>query len=265
MGDSMNSRKYVTLEHVGAVSVLTISRPEKLNALNKQVVTELRDCVKFIETHEATRCMIMTGAGDRAFVAGADIAEMAALSPSQATAFAQIGHNIVADLEALHFPVIAAVNGFALGGGCELALACDFIYASEHAQLGQPEVTLGVIPGFGGTPRLARRVGIARARELIYSGRTIDAKEALQIGLVNAVFPQKELFEKTMETARRIAAMGPLAIRAAKQVLRDGADRLLGDADALEIRAFAQCFATEDQREGMAAFLERRKPTYRGE
>ncbi|MCB9708355.1 MAG: enoyl-CoA hydratase/isomerase family protein [Myxococcales bacterium] len=261
----MNERKYVTLEHVGNVSVLTISRPEKLNALNKQVVTELRDCVSYLGTHETTRCMVFTGAGDRAFVAGADIQEMQDLTPSQATAFAQIGHNIVAALEALPFPVIAAVNGFALGGGCELALACDFIYASDKAQLGQPEVTLGVIPGFGGTPRLARRVGIARARELIYTGRTIDAEEALRIGLVNAVFPQGELFERAMDTARAIASVAPLAISAAKEVLRDGADRVLGDADALEIRAFAQCFATGDQTEGMAAFLERRKPRYRGE
>ncbi|QQR88759.1 MAG: enoyl-CoA hydratase/isomerase family protein [Myxococcales bacterium] len=261
----MTSAKFIQKEQHNAVTVVTISRPEKLNALNRQVVTELYEMVQEISGNNETRCMILTGAGDRAFISGADIAEMQALNPGQATAFAQIGHNLVAALERLSFPVIAAVNGFALGGGCELALACDFIYASDRAQLGQPEVNLGVIPGFGGIPRLARRVGIARARELVYTGRSVAADEALRIGLVNAVFPSAELMEKTMKVAQSIASMGPLAIRAAKQVLRDGEDRLLGDADALEIRAFAECFSTEDQREGMAAFIEKRKPKYRGE
>jgi enoyl-CoA hydratase len=173
-----------------------------------------------------------------------------------------MGQRILGHIEQSHFPVIAAVNGFALGGGCELALACDFIYASDKAKFGQPEVKLGVIPGFGGTQRLLRRVGNAMARELVMTGAMIDAQEALRIGLVNRVFAPEQLLEAARNAARTIASMGPLAVAEAKKVMREGEGRLLKDANGLEIEGFAGCFETEDQKEGMQAFLERRTPSF---
>jgi enoyl-CoA hydratase len=206
--------------------------------------------------------LIVTGAGDKAFVAGADIAAMSAMSPDEAAAFARLGQATFAALEALRMPVIAAVNGFALGGGCELALACDFIYASDKAKLGQPEVKLGILPGFGGTQRLARRVGLGMARELIYSGRMIGPEEALRIGLVNAVVPRRELVDRVLEVAKTIASVGPGAVAAAKRVMNEGVDRPLRDAIELEAIAFGKCFELHDQREGMGAFLEKREPKF---
>jgi enoyl-CoA hydratase len=257
----VSERSLVRLDHDGALTVLTVDRPDKLNALDAEVLGELEGAVRAVAERSETRAMIVTGSG-KAFVAGADIAAMKAMTPEDARAFASLGHRVFASLETLHCPVIAAVNGFALGGGCELALACDFIYASEKAKFGQPEVKLGVIPGFGGTQRLARRVGIARARELIFTGAVIGADEASRLGLVSRVVPPDELLTVARDTAQTIASMGPVAVREAKRVLLEGADRLLGEANALEIEAFAGCFGTEDQSEGMEAFLGKRTPTF---
>lgn len=254
----------VTLARDGAVATLTVNRPEKLNALDREVLAALGARVAELAADPSIACAILTGAGEKAFVAGADIGEMQALDVAGARAFAQAGHATLAALEALPIPVIAAVNGFALGGGCELALACDFIHASERARFGQPEVKLGVIPGFGGTQRLARRVGIARARELVYSGAMIGAEEALRIGLVNAVHPAAELARAVAELARTIASMGPRAVAKAKEVLREGEGLRLANANALEVEGFAACFATADQKEGMSAFLEKRAARFTG-
>ena len=258
-------RSYVRLEIDGAIATLTIDRQDKLNALNAAVVGELESAAREVRTTSGVRCLVVTGAGEKAFVAGADISEMKEMRLEQARAFAQAGHAALDALESLPFPVIAAVNGFALGGGTELALACDFIYASEKAKFGQPEVKLGVIPGFGGTQRLLRRVGNAHARELVYTGAIIGADEALRIGLVNRVFPPGELMSAARATAATIAQMGPLAIAEAKKVMREGEGRLLRDANQLEIDGFAGCFETEDQTEGMSAFLEKRAASFKAE
>lgn len=253
-----------TDDGAGPVAIVTICRPEKLNALDASVVAALHAAFEGLgRATPAVRAAVLTGAG-KAFVAGADIKAMAELSPTEARAFAEAGHRLGALLEALPFPVIAAVNGFALGGGCELALACDFIYAADVAKLGQPEVTLAVIPGFGGTQRLARRVGIAKARELVYTGVTLGAAEALRIGLVNAVFPAEQLLDEARKTATLIASKGPLAVAAAKRVLLRGEDQALASANELEVQAFASLFGSDDQREGMRAFSEKRAATFTG-
>ena len=260
-----NERKYVSLVFEGPIATLTINRPEKLNALDADVLVEIGSAVAEARTQRATRCLVVTGAGEKAFVAGADIAAMRGLSVDSARAFATAGHAMGAAIEALPFPAIAAVNGFALGGGCEIALACDFIYASDKAKFGQPEVKLGVIPGFGGTQRLARRVGIARARELVYTGATIGAEEALRIGLVNRVVPHADLMRVVKETATTIASMAPLAVAEAKKVLREGEGQPLPAANQIEIEGFARLFDTADQKEGMAAFLEKRTAAFKAE
>ena len=257
-------REFVQLASEGPITTLTIARPEKLNALNPQVVAEIESAVREVRTSSSVRCLIVTGAGEKAFVAGADIAAMKDLDEAGAKVFAAAGHAALAAIEALHVPAIAAVNGFALGGGCELALACDFIYAAENAKFGQPEVKLGVIPGFGGTQRLARRVGIAKARELVYTGATLNAEEALRVGLVNRVVPQADLMRTVQEVATTIAGMGPVALHEAKQVLLAGEELELPAANALEVAAFARCFRTEDQKEGMAAFLGKRAAQFVG-
>ena len=251
-------------ERDGGTVVLTMNRPEKLNALNEALVRALHDAIAELDADMSVRVVVLTGAGEKAFVAGADIAAMSEMSTTAAKAFADLGHSVGERLERAHFPVIAAVNGFALGGGCELALACDFVYASEKAKFGQPEVNLGVIPGFGGTQRLTRRVGIGRARELVYTGEIISAAMALQIGLVNAVYPAEELMPKVHETARKIAETGPLAVSAAKRVLLRGESMSLTSANELEATAFAALFGSEDQREGMKAFIEKRGATFKG-
>jgi enoyl-CoA hydratase len=257
-------RQFVQLAHEGPISTLTIARPEKLNALNPDVIREIAEAVREVRLSTSARCLVITGAGDKAFVAGADIAAMKDLDEEGALAFARAGHAALAAIEALHVPAIAAVNGFALGGGCELALACDFIYAASTAKFGQPEVKLGVIPGFGGTQRLARRVGVARARELVYTGAMIGADEALRIGLVNRVVPPGELMGVVGELARTIASMGPLALAEAKRVLLEGEGLPLPDANRLEVAAFARCFLTADQKEGMTAFVEKRAARFTG-
>jgi len=251
-------------ERDGGTVVLTMNRPEKLNALNEALVRALHDAVVELDADMSIRVVVLTGAGEKSFVAGADIAGMSEMSTTAAKAFADLGHAVGERLERAHFPVIAAVNGFALGGGCELALACDFVYASEKAKFGQPEVNLGIIPGFGGTQRLARRVGIGRARELVYTGDTLDANEALRIGLVNAVVPAGELLAKVRDVAKKIEGKAPLAIAQAKRLVYRGEDVPLVVANELEAQAFSALFGSLDQREGMKAFVEKRKATFTG-
>ncbi len=262
----MSVFEFVTIERVGPVATVTIQRPDKLNALNARVIAELtrafHDLLSPEGDDEPVRAAILTGAG-KAFVAGADISEMADMNPVSAKAFSDAGHRLCALIEALPFPVIAAVNGFALGGGCEIALACDFIYAAEGAKLGQPEVNLAVIPGFGGTQRLLRRVGAARARELIYTADLVTAEQALAMGLVNAVVPAGELLARVRDVAQRIALRGPLAIAAAKRVMLRGEALDLPAACELEAQAFAGLFGSEDQKTGMRAFLEKTKASFK--
>jgi enoyl-CoA hydratase len=252
---------FVRTERDGHVAKITIDRPDRMNALDRGVLEELAGAFASIDAE--VRAVVLTGEG-KAFVAGADIDAMKDMSEAEAREFSALGHATLARIEALHAPVIAAVNGFALGGGLELAMACDFIYASKVAQVGQPEVKLGVIPGFGGTQRLLRRVGVAMARELVYTGRRIGVDEAHRIGLVNKVYEPAELLPKTMDAAREIAAMGPRAIAIAKRVILDGADLSLPVANEREVAAFAECFTTADQKEGMAAFLEKRAASFVG-
>ncbi|WP_437307385.1 enoyl-CoA hydratase/isomerase family protein [Sorangium sp. So ce388] len=258
--------QFVAVERTGHVATVTIQRPDKLNALNPAVLGELTAAFHELlapAEGDEVRAAVLTGAG-KAFVAGADIAEMAAMNSIAAKRFADAGHRLADLIETAPFPVIAAVNGFALGGGCELALACDFIYAAEGARLGQPEVNLGVIPGFGGTQRLLRRVGVGRARELVYSGDMITAEQALAIGLVNAVFPAAELLARARETALKIASRGPLAVAAAKRVILRGESLDLAAANELEVQAFAALFGSDDQKLGMKAFLAKSKAEFTG-
>ncbi|MEZ4288781.1 MAG: enoyl-CoA hydratase-related protein [Polyangiales bacterium] len=253
----------VLLQVDGDIATVTMNRPEKMNALCTEVLEQLGGAIDTIAANRSVRAAILTGNG-KAFVAGADIAEMSSMTDAQARSFGELGHRTFAAIEALRVPVIAAVNGFALGGGCELALACDFIYASDKAKFGQPEVGLGILPGFGGTQRLPRRVGIAMARELIYTGKIISAERAAQIGLANEVFAHETLIEEATKTAALIATNGPLAVSACKRVIFDGADRPLREANAIEVNAFSEGFGTADQKEGMAAFLQKRKAEFQG-
>lgn len=245
----------------GAVVTLTINRPERLNALDEALLRELQAALETLGVDRQLRCLIVTGAG-RAFVAGADIHAMRAFTVAEARAFSLLGQQTFAALEGMRVPVIAAVNGFALGAGCELALACDFAYASATAMLGQPEVKLGVTPGFGGTQRLAQRIGLGRARELIYTGRMVGATEALTIGLVSAVCEPDTLLPRARATAAEIAQAGPRAVEAAKAVMLRGAGRLSPQSMTREAEAFARCFSGNEAREGLAAFLERRRPAF---
>jgi len=254
----------ILVEIEGAIAVVTVNRPRALNALNRQTIDELVDAFEAIAGQHDIRAAIVTGAGEKAFVAGADIAEMAKMASDEASAFAARGHDLGATLGELPQPVIAAVNGYALGGGTELALACDFVYASDNAKFGQPEVNLGVIPGFGGTQRFARRCGGAIAMELITTGETIGAQEALRIGLVNKVFPLAELLPAARAAALKIAQKGPIAIAAAKRAVRAADEMALSDGLQFEIKCFASLFDTEDQKEGMAAFLGKRAANFTG-
>jgi len=239
----------------GALATITIDREKALNALSSVVMAELVLAAAEIEADPTVRVVTLTGAGPKAFVAGADISEMSQMTPEQAASFVKNGARVGTAIETSKKPWIAAVNGFAFGGGCELALCCDFIYAAETAAFGQPEVKLGVIPGLGGTQRLARRVGVAKAKELCMTGDTIDAKEALRIGLADAVVPSAELMAKVTALAGRIVANGPHAVAEVKRLVHEGQSLGLEAALAAEQAAFAECFATEDQKEGMAAFL----------
>jgi enoyl-CoA hydratase len=259
----MSYESYETIQVAieGPLAIVTINREKALNALSSKVISELTTAAGELELQADVRVVILTGAGDKAFVAGADIAEMVELTPVQARAFAEMGGALGATIASSEKPWIAAVNGFALGGGCEIALACDFIHASAQAKFGQPEVKLGVIPGFGGTQRLARRVGVAKCKELCMTGDMIDAAEALRIGLADAVWPHGELLAKVKELALRIAANGPLAVAEVKRLVDAGESTTLAAALQLEQQAFGLLFATTDQREGMSAFLAKPKRT----
>jgi enoyl-CoA hydratase len=248
----------------GFVATITIAREKALNALNRHTLTEIGWALREADGDARLRCVILTGAGDKAFVAGADIAEMAEQGATEARSFAAAGRTVGDILESMQKPVIAAVNGFALGGGCEVALACDFIYASDKARFGQPEVNLGVIPGFGGTQRLPRRIGAGRAMELILTGDLIGAEEALRIGLVNRVVPAAELMTEVRKVADKIASKGPLAIAHARRAVRKGAELSLSAGNDLEAELFALLFATADQKEGMRAFLAKRPANFEG-
>jgi enoyl-CoA hydratase len=244
--------------------LLTINRPKVLNALAPQVLYELATAIARVNAHAGARALLVTGAGDKAFVAGADIAAMSSMTAIEARELALQGHATLRSLELSPFPVIALVNGFALGGGCELALACDWIVASDKAVFGQPEVNLGICPGFGGTQRLSRVVGKAMALELITTGRQMKADEALRIGLVNHVVAPEMLHEKGLELARMLASKGPVAVKMSKHLVQRGQDLDLANANAMEADVFGFLAATEDKHEGMAAFLAKRAPAFKG-
>jgi enoyl-CoA hydratase len=254
----------VTCERRGEAALLTLSRPDSLNALSTRMLEALGARIRDVAADAALRAVVVTGAG-RAFAAGADIAEMQRMTPVEALTLSRLGHETFAAFEALSVPVIAAVNGFALGGGLELALACDWIYAARKAKLGQPEVSLGLIPGFGGTSRLLRRVGPAWARELVLAGEPLGAEEAARIGLVNRVFEDEAaLLEGALAVAKGLAKKGPLAVARAKRVLLEGQDADARVAHALEQQAFSALFASADRAEGLAAFVEKREPRFGG-
>ncbi len=256
----------VILKLEGSTLIATIQRPEAMNALNAAVMNGLRTLVDWLATPAAAqvRALIITGAGEKAFVAGADIKEFETMTPAGAGEFASAGQALFTKLEELPIPVVAAVNGFALGGGLELALACDFIYASENAKFGLPECTLGLMPGYGGTVRLPRRVGVGRAREMTFTGAMITAEEALRIGLANKVVPQADLLNAALETCKTIASRAPLAVARIKKSIHEGMNMSETQASALEARLFGELFATEDKAEGVRAFIEKRKPVFSG-
>ncbi|MEP7329443.1 MAG: enoyl-CoA hydratase-related protein [Betaproteobacteria bacterium] len=251
-------------EREPGIWLLTINRPKALNALAPQVLDDIAAATRAVAADAAARCLLITGAGDRAFVAGADIAAMSAMPVLEGREFALKGHATLRAFELAAFPVIALVNGFALGGGCELALACDFIVASDKATFGQPEVNLGICPGFGGTQRLTRVVGKSMALELVTTGRLIKADEALRIGLANHVVPPEALLDKGLELARMIAGKGPIAVKFSKHLVQHGQDMDLASANVFEADVFALLCATDDKREGMAAFLAKRAPKFEG-
>lgn len=248
----------VRYETKGAVGILTIDRPEALNALSSEVLEELSLMLDGVDL-AAVRALVLTGAGEKAFVAGADIAEMQGLTKEQALAFSKRGNDVFLKIERFPIPVIAAVNGYALGGGCELAMCCDIRLCSDKAVFGQPEVTLGIPPGFGGTQRLSRIIGLSRAKEMIFSARNIKAAEALSLGLVSAVYAPDELLKAALALAERIALNAPIAVRAAKRAMNVGIDQPIERAVDTEAALFGDCFETADQREAMQAFLEKRK------
>lgn len=254
----------IIFEQDGPVGILTVNRPKSLNALNPATVREIGVCVEAVRQDSSIRCLIITGSGDRAFVAGADISAMVTMGVIEGKVFSAHGLSVMRSLENLPIPVIAAVNGFALGGGTELALACDLIIAADKAQFGQPEINLGIIPGFGGTQRLARRIGLPRARELIYSGDMIDAETAYRCGLANKVVPLADLMTEAKALAQKLATKPPFAIQQAKEAINAGIDMGLENGCRLENDAFALSFATEDKKEGMTAFLEKRQAKFTG-
>ncbi len=255
--------EFIKTNTENGICTLTISAPKSLNALNSTILRELSESIDGLD--KSVKVLIITGDGEKSFVAGADISEMQGLSEQEGEEFGRLGAQVFRKIEVLPIPVIAAVNGFALGGGCELAMACDIRICSENAKFGQPEVGLGIIPGFSGTYRLAKLVGMGYAKELIYTGRAIRADEALRIGLVNAVYPQAELMEAASKMAAKICAMAPIAVRYAKQCINEEYDLAADEAIAYENRMFGKCFATKDQKEGMTAFLTKGKPNFKNE
>lgn len=249
---------YVRYEQNGFVGVITIEREKALNALNDEVLCDLETVVDAVDA-DKTRCLIITGAGAKAFVAGADIGAMCTMTSDEGRAFSAKGNAVFRKIEKLPMPVIAAVNGFALGGGCELSLSCDIRIAAENALFGQPEAGLGITPGFGGTQRLVRTIGVGKAKELIYSCRNVKAEEALSIGLVNAVYPADQLMAEAMKLAERISGNAPIAVRQCKKAINMGLQMDIDTATALEPEFFAACCGTQDQKNAMTAFCEKRK------
>ncbi len=250
---------FVNTEINGAVAVITIDRQKALNALNPEVLQDLKAAFEAIDPN-AIRCIVLTGAGERSFVAGADIASMSHMTKAEGEAFGKLGNDIFRMIETFPIPVIAAVNGFALGGGNELAMSCDIRICSENAMFGQPEVGLGITPGFGGTQRLARIVSVGYAKQMLYAALNIDANEALRIGLVNAVYPLEELMPAALKLAQKIARNAPIAVRACKQAVNEGTQVTIDEGIAMEEKLFGNCFETHDQVEGMACFLSAEKP-----
>ncbi|OLD67458.1 MAG: hypothetical protein AUI52_00510 [Acidobacteria bacterium 13_1_40CM_2_68_10] len=260
----MNGSTRVLYGTKDGIARITISRPEKLNALDRQTVQEIDRVVASAGQDPSVGVLIITGAGEKAFVAGADIGELASQTPVEGTAYARAGQAVLDRLERLGKPSIAAINGYALGGGLELAMACTLRVAAESAKLGQPEVALGIIPGYGGTQRLARLVGAGRALEMILTGEPIDAREALRIGLLNRVVPAAELLPAAEALARTILTRGPVALRYALQAVHEGLQTTLNEGLSMEAALFGLCCATEDMREGTRAFVEKRKPAFKG-
>lgn len=258
--------KTIKLKNEANVWTLTITRPESLNALNQDVLTEMAQALRLIAEmkFEDARALVITGEGLKAFVAGADIKEMQNLNSDQAKNFGIKGHSVFHEIELLKIPVIAAVNGFALGGGLELALACDFIYASENAKLGLPEVSLGLIPGFGGTVRLSRAVGLRKAREMIFSGEMLTAQEAFEWGLVNKVIPQAELLPSVYKKIEMMISKGPLALESSKKAILNNWDLDIEAASTFEAEQFSELFNSDDSKEGMMAFVQKRKAEFTG-
>ncbi len=260
----MSSNPCIMLTHDGGICTITINRPEKLNALNRQVIDELHDAFAQLAEDQNTRVVILTGSGDKAFVAGADISEINTLSPMLARDFARHGQALMSRIENLGKPVIAAINGYALGGGCELAMACTLRIGSDTARLGLPEISLGIMPGFGGTQRLSRLVGRSAALELTLTGRQLDATEACRLGLLSRTVPQDELTDDVAQLASRLARSAPLAMRNIIQAINLGADTSLESGLDYEAQLFGLCCATEDMKEGTQAFLEKRKASFSG-
>ncbi len=254
----------ILVEVAEGIATISINRPSAMNALNPAVLAELDQAFRAANDDDNVKCVILTGAGDKAFVAGADIAAMVDMDGLAARAFSRLGQELLFFMEAMDKPIIAAVNGFALGGGTEIAMACDFIYASEKAKFGQPEITLGIIPGFGGTQRLTRLVGKGWAKELCMTGAIIGAEQAKEIGLVNKVFPPDQLMAEVMKTAKQITKMGRASMRAIKYLVNSGYDMPLERAIPMEADCFAVCYFSPDQKEGMGAFLGKRKPDFKG-
>ncbi|MGF7012573.1 enoyl-CoA hydratase [Lachnospiraceae bacterium PF1-22] len=245
---------FIEYKQKGYIGIITISRPKVLNALNISVLNEMNRVLEKVDI-KTTRCLIITGAGEKAFVAGADIGEMVNLTRSEGEAFGKRGNDLLRKIEMFSIPVIAAINGFALGGGCELALSCDMRICSDNAVFGQPEVGLGIMPGFGGTQRLSRLIGLGRAKELIYSAKKINAEEAYRIGLVNAVFPLEKLMLEAEKMATGIARNAPIAVRYCKEAINLGIEMNIDQAITMEETLFGKCFETLDQKEGMNAFI----------
>lgn len=248
----------VLFEKEGNIATVTINRPKALNALNSETLVELNSVLDILEEDESIYAVILTGSGEKAFVAGADITEMKDLSVQEGRKFSILGNKVFRRLETLEKPVIAAVGGFALGGGCELSLACDIRIASEKAKFGQPEVGLGITPGFGGTQRLARVVGLGMAKEMIYTGKVIKAEEALRIGLVNKIVAPESLMDEAKNLALTIAKQAPIAVKLSKAAINRGMQMDIDTAISFEAEVFGECFSSEDQKEGMTAFVEKR-------
>jgi enoyl-CoA hydratase len=259
----MNNFKNIKVAIDKNIAVLTFNRPDVLNAMNTETVMETFEAVCQLEKNPLTKVIIITGSG-KAFVAGADISEMISKTPEDARIYSELGHKLMNSIQNMSKPVIAAVNGYALGGGTEIALSCDIRLASDKAMFGLPETTIGVMPGWGATQRASRLIGTALAKELIFTGEIITAQRALEIGLVNRIASPESLMEAAMDMAGKICRNGQVAISQAKKTINEGVDKTFQEGCAIEIEAFAYCFSTEDQKEGMNAFIEKRKPDFKG-